>query len=113
MPSLNSVIHGMLMMLDITWMGEMLMDAALLSNLPRVCHVDLEVFESMWVEAQLQDLAGASIVELMVIGHVIVKLGTGRISVTVVVRGVTLRGTVKTVLRSKAVDVAGVTLGLL
>lgn len=104
----------MLMMLDITWMGEMWMGAALLWNLPRVCHVDLVGFESMWAEVLLQVLVAASIVALMVIGLVIAKQETGRISVTDVVKEVTLRGTAKTVLRRIAVvDVDGVTHDLL
>lgn len=56
-------------------------------------------FESMWAEVLLQVLVAASIVALMVIGLVIAKQETGRISVTDVVKEVTLRGTAKTVLR--------------
>lgn len=60
----------------------------------------LEGFGSMWAEVLLQVLAAASIVALMVIGLVIAKLETGRISVTAVGKEATLRGTAKTVLRS-------------
>ncbi|KAG6437391.1 hypothetical protein SASPL_102306 [Salvia splendens] len=67
---------------------------------PSWFHVGLEGFGSMWAEVLLQVLADVSIVALMVIGLVIAKLETGRISVTAVEKEVTLRGTAKTVLRS-------------
>lgn len=53
----------------------------------------------MLAEVLPRVLAAASIVALMVIGLVIAKLETGRISVTAVGKEVTLRGTAKIVLR--------------
>lgn len=53
------------------------------------CHVVLEGFGSMWAEVLLLVLAAALIVASMVIGLVIAKLETGRISVTAAGKEVT------------------------
>lgn len=59
----------------------------------------LEGFENMLAGVLPRALAGASIAASTVIGLVIAKLETGKISVTAVGKEVTLRGTAKTVLR--------------
>lgn len=93
----------MLMMLDITWMEEMLMGVALLWNLPRGYHVDLEGFESMLAGVLLLVLDAALTAVLMATGPEIARLETGRISVIAVGKEAILKGTARIVLRSTKV----------